>query len=127
MTRLVLSAFRKTLEIRQNELQRAICTRGPLAIAAGPDALDHIQASGERDYAVADLERDAFRLRQVQTALRRVAAGTFGVCVVCEADIDAKRLVAVSWASSCRVCQYAADRGLRAFPRGMGESLVTAA
>ena len=50
------------------------------------------------------------RLREVQAALCRMDAGTFGVCVECQENINLKRLNAVPWASSCLVCQEAADR-----------------
>jgi hypothetical protein len=54
-----------------------------------PDELDRIQHAGERDYAMACLERDANRLQEVSGALGRINAGSFGVCVTCEKTINA--------------------------------------
>jgi DnaK suppressor protein len=46
----------------------------------------------------------------VRTALRRIDAGTFGICAGCEESIHPKRLAAVPWAPYCIVCQNGADR-----------------
>jgi DnaK suppressor protein len=125
MTRIELDAFRRTLENRQAELGKG--NRESLAIEASPDELDRIQNAGERDYAMGNLERDALRLREVRRALDRIRAGTFGVCGGCEEDINPKRLAAVPWASSCIVCQAAADRALRTLRGECSDSLVMAA
>ena len=117
MTTLVLGAFKRTLESSQSELQRSTRSHESLVIEASPDELDRIQHIAEGDYALGNLERNAARLRSVRTALDRIAAGTFGVCVVCEEGIDPKRLLAVPGVSSCIDCQYAADRGLKPFAR----------
>jgi DnaK suppressor protein len=125
MTRIELEAFRRTLENRQAELGNG--KREALAIEASPDELDRIQNAGERDYAMGNLERDAVGLREVRMALDRIRAGTFGVCGGCEENINPKRLAALPWASSCIVCQAAADRALRTFRREFSQSLVMAA
>jgi DnaK suppressor protein len=49
-------------------------------------------------------------LHEVQSALRRIDAGTFGTCLDCEEYISLKRLAAVPWGPSCITCQEAADR-----------------
>jgi DnaK suppressor protein len=41
---------------------------------------------------------------QIQGALRRIAEGTYGVCVQCGADIDPKRLEALPIATRCISC-----------------------
>ena len=56
------------------------------------------------------LERNSNWLREVRAALQRIDAGTFGICVGCDENINPKRLNAAPWASSCIVCQEAADR-----------------
>jgi DnaK suppressor protein len=110
MTKIELNAFRKTLENRQADLGKGKGNREALAIQSSADELDRIQHASERDMAIGNLERDSSRLREVRAALQRIDAGTFGSCVECEADINPKRLAAIPWASSCIVCQEAADR-----------------
>ncbi|MEO1492669.1 MAG: TraR/DksA family transcriptional regulator [Pseudomonadota bacterium] len=43
-------------------------------------------------------------LKQVNTALARVAAGTYGICVRCGEPIAQDRLIAVPHAARCRAC-----------------------
>jgi DnaK suppressor protein len=112
MTKIELNAFRKALGNRQAELARRNRNREALAVQTSPDELDRIQDASERDMTICKLERDSSRLREVRAALRRIDVGKFGSCVECEADINPKRLAAIPWASSCIVCQEAADRGL---------------
>ena len=50
--------------------------------------------ASDRDYAMSNLERNSNRLREVRTALRRIDAGTFGICVDCERNINPARLAA---------------------------------
>ena len=55
-------------------------------------------------------------LRDVRTALVRIAGGSFGACADCEEEIGVKRLEAVPWAPLCIKCQKADNqRRSRAF------------
>lgn len=112
MTKIEVNAFRTILETRQAELGNGHKLRDTLTVEATPDDLDRVQQASEHDFVVGNLRRNATQLREVQAALGRVAAGTFGVCVSCEEDINPRRLAAVPWASSCIVCQEANDLGL---------------
>ncbi|HEY8025768.1 MAG TPA: TraR/DksA C4-type zinc finger protein [Burkholderiaceae bacterium] len=44
-------------------------------------------------------------LGEIDAALSRVSAGTFGQCTVCGIDIPAQRLVVLPTASRCVVCE----------------------
>ena len=127
MTKAELNAFRRALENRQAELGNANSNREALAMQPSPDELDRIQLASERDMAISNLERDSSRLLEVRAALRRIDAGTFGSCVECEVTINPKRLAAIPWASSCIVCQEAADREQKTPWKEIDTSLVMAA
>jgi len=127
MTKAELNAFRRALENRQAELGNANSNREALAMQPSPDELDRIQLASERDMAISNLERDSSRLLEVRAALRRFDAGTFGSCVECEVTINPKRLAAIPWASSCIVCQEAADREQKTPWKEIDTSLVMAA
>lgn len=43
-------------------------------------------------------------LKQINAALERVNAGTFGVCVKCGEDISEERLKVIPHAARCRKC-----------------------
>jgi DnaK suppressor protein len=111
MTIIELNTFQRTLNSKQTELGSGNRNREALIPDTSPDELDRIQNAHDRDYAIGNLERNSARLREVQTALRRIDAGTFGTCIECEENIGAKRLAAVPWACTCIVCQEALDRG----------------
>jgi DnaK suppressor protein len=117
MSKIEPNAFRSRLEHRQAELETGNRNREALAIETSPDELDRIQHAGERDWAMSNLQRNSDQLREVQDALRRIDAGTFGICQGCEEDLNPKRLAAVPWAASCINCQEAAEREQRT-PRG---------
>jgi DnaK suppressor protein len=127
MTKTEWIAFRKTLENSRKELGNGNRNREALAIETSADNLDQIQHASERDYALGNLERNSHRLREVQAALARMAAGTFGICAGCEENINLKRLAAVPWTAFCIACQELADRAQKAPPGEMDTPLVMAA
>jgi DnaK suppressor protein len=127
MTKIELSGFKRTLEHSRSELRNDNRNREALAIESSPDDLDKIQHATERDYAMGNLERNSNRLREVQAALGRMAAGTFGICLGCEENINMKRLTAVPWAPFCIACQELADRGQKTSEDETDASLVLAA
>lgn len=65
----------------------------------------------QRDLALRD--RAIGQLAQVEAALGRLEAGTFGTCVRCLREIAPARLEALPWAAHCIDCQSALDRGRR--------------
>ena len=127
MTKNELSAFARALENRHTELRNRTRNREALAIETSQDELDQIQHASDRDYAMSDLERTSIRLREVQSALRRVEAGLFGICAGCEEDINPKRLAAVPWAPLCIVCQEAGELVQTTSRSGIGTVLEMAA
>ncbi|MEX1168837.1 MAG: TraR/DksA family transcriptional regulator [Chloroflexota bacterium] len=65
----------------------------------------------QRDLALRD--RAVQHLAQVDAAIARLEAGTYGRCVRCGSDIPPGRLEALPWAAHCIDCQTAIDRGQR--------------
>ncbi len=110
MTKTELNTFRRVLNQRELELGNSNGMRDSLAIGSSSDELDRTQDASDRDYAISNLERNSDRLREARSALRRVEAGTFGICMGCEENINPKRLAAIPWAAFCIGCQEAADR-----------------
>ncbi len=55
-------------------------------------------------------------VRMIEAALRRIAEGTYGICVACAGDIPRKRLEAVPWTDCCLRCQEIAERELESEP-----------
>jgi DnaK suppressor protein len=110
MTKSELNKYKALLEAKQAELAGGLRNREGIAIEKTADALDEVQLAGERELAIRNLDRESNLLRNVRSALARIAEGSYGVCLHCEEDISPKRLNAVPWASYCIKCQEAADR-----------------
>lgn len=73
--------------------------------------------------AVADLnleivDRQVREMRDIESARRRIKAGSYGVCMDCGADIGFDRLMAYPTAKRCLACQQQHDRvyGAEAHP-----------
>lgn len=56
------------------------------------------------------LERDQSTLREIDEALERIEAGTFGLCEICGEPIVRERLKAMPHARNCIACQRTAER-----------------
>ena len=76
------------------------------------DVADKAASSYTKEFlfSLSNNERDVLQL--VEEALVRVGTDGFGVCVVCEDEMDRKRLEAVPWAKRCLSCQEKQEQGL---------------
>lgn len=70
------------------------------------------------DVNMAEITRDVEELRDIEGALMRIAAGTYGICVSCGEPISHERLGAYPTAKRCLPCQrrYERSRGSTAPP-----------
>jgi DnaK suppressor protein len=110
MTKAELKKYKKILEDKQAELAKVLRNRDGIAIEKSADALDEVQHAAERELAIRNLDRESNLLRLVKLALRRINEGSYGTCLHCDEEINAKRLAAVPWTPYCIACQEMADR-----------------
>ena len=68
--------------------------------------------SKELNFSLSDGERTL--LMQIEEAIARLKADTYGVCTNCGATIGDKRLLAVPWTPFCIDCQELQEKGLLA-------------
>jgi RNA polymerase-binding transcription factor len=61
-------------------------------------------------FSLSNSEREM--LQDVDAAITRLETKKFGFCVVCEEEMDKKRLEAVPWAKRCLSCQEKQEQGL---------------
>ena len=106
--------FQAILTAKHQEICRSTTGRDGIAIERTADALDETQFAAARELTTRGLEREAKLLRNVRSALDRIADGTYGTCLECEDDISQKRLQALPWAALCITCQEHADRNVHA-------------
>jgi DnaK suppressor protein len=103
--RAVLAAERDRL---REELATGIVAPGPMTYGSQAAAASQVFEQ-QRDLALR--ERNEQHLAQVDAALARLDAGTFGVCVRCGRPIAPERLEAIPWAAHCIDCQRIVGRG----------------
>jgi DnaK suppressor protein len=74
------------------------------------DLGDEAWSSLSAHLILAEVRRDVTELRQIESALRRIGCGSYGVCAACGDAIDAARLAATPSALRCISCEAALDR-----------------
>jgi DnaK suppressor protein len=101
--------YRKILEKKAAEVQNSMSAQKAAQVLAREehphDEGDLSQQSHEEWIFLNRNTLDIKLLREVQDALRRIEAGTYGVCYECDEPISVKRLDAVPWAKFCVSCQ----------------------
>jgi len=111
-----LEQFRKQLEQRQQELRRVVSRTqedGRIADAeAAQDIADRAANSYTKEFLFAQSNNDRQLLGMVELALSRIREGSFGECINCGNEINAKRLEAVPWTRYCIECQEKMEKGL---------------
>ena len=87
----------------------------PYAEVAGatPDSGDEAVADLIADVDQAEVTRDLGELRELEAARKRLADGSYGICVDCGADIGLARLRAQPGALRCVECQQRHEKTYR--------------
>jgi DnaK suppressor protein len=106
-----INSIMTALKAKEADASRILQSRDAIIIEKSADELDEIEGAVAREIAIRNLDRESGLLREIRSALRRIDAGTFGMCLHCEEEISRRRLEAVPWARLCLQCQEAADRG----------------
>jgi DnaK suppressor protein len=111
-----LETFKKKLELRQQELRIMVTRNQQDGRAADEEATqdvaDRAASSYTKEFLFSQSNNDRQLLNMVEGALARIREGSFGECVSCGKEINAKRLEAVPWARHCIDCQEKAEKGL---------------
>ena len=111
-----LKTFREKLILKKKEILEAYNKNKTYGKEADEDGAQDIADKASNSYtkeflfSLSNTERDMLQL--VDEALVRIEDRRFGVCVVCEEELDKKRLEAVPWAKRCISCQEKQEQGL---------------
>jgi DnaK suppressor protein len=109
---LMIRRLEQLLERHTHELQeRKELLRSSLTDAAsgyGPES-EWGFACDARGLGAALLSISAATVQSIETALRRLRAGTYGRCIDCDDEISAARLNALPFAEVCVDCQTRRD------------------
>ncbi len=74
------------------------------------DSIDDATSSQSTSEALQEETLASQTLTQVQDAMKRIEAGTYGKCTVCGRQIEAARLEAIPWAAYCLEDQEKQDQ-----------------
>ena len=91
--KLQLSAGLKFLEMKGNDPQSLT------------DPLDRSSLESNQSVTLMIHERERMAMRDIQSALAKIAQGTFGVCEICGDNISEKRLMVSPSSRLCVACQ----------------------
>jgi DnaK suppressor protein len=111
-----LDYFRKKLETRQQELRRMVSRieqdGRTVDEDSTQDVADKAASSYTKEFLFHQSNNDRQLLQMVDGALSRMRVGSFGECIACGDEINAKRLEAVPWTRHCIGCQEKLEQGL---------------
>jgi len=98
-------ALRETLQNKLTQLQQRLGkVERDLRQKPDPDSEERA-ISRENDEVLERLdESDREEIRQLQEAMARIDAGTYGLCTICGKSIAPVRLAALPYASTCITC-----------------------
>ncbi|HTZ82970.1 MAG TPA: TraR/DksA family transcriptional regulator [Candidatus Acidoferrales bacterium] len=111
-----LEAFKKRLETRQHELRRTVNRNQADGRSADEDTAqdiaDRAASSYNKEFLFSQSNNERQLLMMVDGALARIREGSFGECISCGKEINAKRLEAVPWTRHCIECQEKVEQGV---------------
>jgi DnaK suppressor protein len=111
-----LEVFRKRLEDRQRELRYAMSRTAQdgreADVESAQDIADRAANSYNKEFLFHQSNNERQLLQMVDGALDRIREGSFGQCISCGEEINAKRLEAVPWTRHCIECQEKLEQGL---------------
>lgn len=113
MTTLLTAPYQEQLLARRASLLEQLASLRGGTMGRAEASADHFgrpedstaQLNTERELEFALDARENAELAQVDAALKRIEAGTYGRCIDCGVEIPAARLHAAPEASRCIACQ----------------------
>lgn len=111
-----LRTYREKLIQKKQEILEAYYKNKAYGMEADEEGAQDIADKASNSYtkeflfSLSNSERDMLQL--VDEALVRIEGHRFGVCVVCDDEMDKKRLEALPWAKCCLPCQEKQEQGL---------------
>jgi DnaK suppressor protein len=108
-------AFKDRLLLKKKEILEAYRKNKSYGMEADGEATQDIADKAANSYtkeflfSLSNTERTL--LQMVDEALVRIDGRRYGVCAVCEEEMNMKRLEAVPWARLCLACQEKQESG----------------
>jgi DnaK suppressor protein len=106
------AVLKQMLEDRRRDIHdrlRMLRETLPAQVAEVKDAEEQSVQDFAQDVELALMEMKSETLGQIDEAIRRLEAGTYGTCAHCGREIAEARLKALPFATLCRECQEVAE------------------
>jgi RNA polymerase-binding protein DksA len=106
------TALRAELERQRQDLRHEIESQGAdpdsdeVTLSGDGGFADRSHATEERSRTISVVKALRSNLRDVDRALEKIDAGTYGTCEVCGGPIAPERLEALPWAMLCIGCKH---------------------
>ena len=111
-----LEGYQKKLLARRDELVKSIARTEEEGRTADDDPTvdlaDKAANSYTKEFLFGQTNTERTTLQLIDQALDRIKKNTYGVCEICESELQQKRLEAVPWARHCTSCQEKQEQGL---------------
>jgi DnaK suppressor protein len=109
MEEIHINQLRQKLELQSHEtrqfLRRLDQEAQSLDVDATQDSADRCVMSVSKESLFERSSQRRTVLRLIEAALKRIADGSFGICVGCGDEIQDQRLQALPWTQFCLRCQ----------------------
>lgn len=95
----------KERDIIRSKANRTLNEEAALDVNELPDEIDQASAEYNQSFTFRLRDRETYYLAKIDKALKKIEAGTFGICEACEEDIHLKRLEARPVTTLCIRCK----------------------
>ena len=112
MTKRKEEQLRGRLERKIDELSGK-ARRKELITEWSTEEMEQVQSRMDLDMTVLFVNTDFQTKRAVETALKLLNRGEYGICQECSNDINPKRLEAIPWTTLCVNCQEVHDHDVQ--------------
>ncbi len=114
--RVLTDVRERLLQHQSAELREASEPLEPFSLHLADQATDEF----DHDVALAQLSAEQDALYEIEEALRRIQAGTYGLCEKTGQPIGAERLRAIPWTRFCREAEQSLERAGQVAPPHLG-------
>lgn len=113
MNKKEIEKFKKFLLAKRADLEKIVKAKkeNDLTDVEIGDEIDSASATSEKELMFEQTDNEKVMLDGIESALRRMETGKFGVCENCGADIKEGRLKAIPWVRYCITCQNKSEKG----------------
>lgn len=112
MNKKELEKFKKFLIDKRDDLLNVVRTKKQLDLndVEIGDEIDSASQNVEKEMLFELADNEKLILDAIESALRRMEKGTFGLCESCRKKISEPRLKAIPWVRYCMECQSKAEK-----------------